>query len=155
MTEDKLSKNDLFILMESYKNNIQLNTTLLEQQKQLLIMNSSAIEKQKELCDSLDKFIEKVTKCSEQLSENHVKLINLLDEKTTTINAHVTEKANSVTSQMVTCSVKTDEALNTIKSKVNLLYVGIGSIVLAVIGLSVVYADKFLHLQDIVLKVAR
>jgi hypothetical protein len=134
--------------MESYKNNIQLNTTLLEQQKQLMIMNTSAIEKQRELCDTLDKFIENLTKCSQTLSENHSKVVKLIEDGNNCIT-------NTISSQMITCSVKTEQEHTSIKNKINLLYVGIGSIVLAVIGLTTVFADKFLHLSEIVTKVVK
>lgn len=73
--QDQLSKNDLYILMESYKNNIQLNTTLLEQQKQLMVMNDTSIQKQKELCNTLDDFIKNISTCSQEILKNNVEII--------------------------------------------------------------------------------
>lgn len=131
-TGDQLSKNDLYILMESYKNNIQLNTTLLEQQKQLMIMNTAAIEKQKELCSTLDKFIENLTNCSKKLEDNHIKIVDLIDNKTSDIGTKIItmESNNSIEHSKIT----------------NKLYVALGGmvlIVIAVINLAFTYADKF------------
>lgn len=119
--EDKLSKNDLFILMESYKNNIQLNTTLLEQQKQLIIMTGEAIAKQKELCSTLDAFIEKVSNCSKTVGDS--------------ITSHDTYASKE---------------FNSIKFRISLVYGCMVTIVLAVIGLAVTYADKFLTLKELI-----
>lgn len=134
-TGDQLSKNDLYILMESYKNNIQLNTTLLEQQKQLMIMNTAAIEKQKELCSTLDKFIENLTNCSKKLEDNHVKIVELIDNKSADIQTKII----------------THDATNSVEhSKIsNKLYVALGGmvlIILAVIELSITYSSKFTDL---------
>jgi len=131
-TGDQLSKNDLYILMESYKNNIQLNTTLLEQQKQLMIMNTAAIEKQKEFCSTLDKFIENLTNCSKKLEDNHIKIVDLIDNKTSDIGTKIItmESNNSIEHSKIT----------------NKLYVALGGmvlIVIAVINLAFTYADKF------------
>lgn len=131
-TGDQLSKNDLYILMESYKNNIQLNTTLLEQQKQLIIMNTAAIEKQKEFCSTLDKFIENLTNCSKKLEDNHIKIVDLIDNKTSDIGTKIItmESNNSIEHSKIT----------------NKLYVALGGmvlIVIAVINLAFTYADKF------------
>ena len=131
-TGGQLSKNDLYILMESYKNNIQLNTTLLEQQKQLMIMNTAAIEKQKEFCSTLDKFIENLTNCSKKLEDNHIKIVDLIDNKTSDIGTKIItmESNNSIEHSKIT----------------NKLYVALGGmvlIVIAVINLAFTYADKF------------
>lgn len=131
-TGDQLSKNDLYILMESYKNNIQLNTTLLEQQKQLMIMNTAAIEKQKEFCSTLDKFIENLTNCSKKLEDNHVKIVELIDNKSSDIQTKIIthDSTNSVEHSKIT----------------NKLYVALGGmilIILAVIELSITYSSKF------------
>jgi len=51
--DNKLSRDDLFLLLESYKNTIQLNTTLCEQQKQIL-------NKQNLVCDSITKILNEI-----------------------------------------------------------------------------------------------
>ena len=127
MAEDQLSKNDLYILMESYKNNIQLNTTLLEQQKQLLIMTNESIDKQKDLCLTLDKFIENLTNCSKRMDDNHNAIMNRLSNVNTQVTT--TSATNSVEHSKIT----------------NRIYVAFGGmvlIILAVIDLAMTYSDK-------------
>jgi len=48
--DNLLSKDDLFLLLKSYENNVAANTTLLEQTKQVL-------DKQSKTCDLIDKVI--------------------------------------------------------------------------------------------------
>lgn len=121
MAEDKLSKGDLVILMDSYKNNIQLNTTLLEQQKQLIIMTGETITKQRELCSSLDAFIEKVSDCSR------------------TVGNSIKDHDNNVSKEF-----------STVKFRISLVYGGMVTIILAIVGLAISYTDKFLTLKDLI-----
>lgn len=55
-----LSKDDLILLMESYKNMIQLNTTLIEQQKAILYKQETILDKQNVVCDKLDRLLSKL-----------------------------------------------------------------------------------------------
>jgi drug/metabolite transporter superfamily protein YnfA len=131
-TGDKLSKNDLYILMESYKNNIQLNTTLLEQQKQLIVMINQSVDKQKVLCENLDQFIQNLTTCSTKLEENHSKLIGLIESKTNSIGNQltVTSSINSVEHEKIT-------------NKIYAAWGGMVLIVISLITLAVTFADKY------------
>ncbi|MGD2072029.1 MAG: hypothetical protein PVG65_00865 [Candidatus Thorarchaeota archaeon] len=45
MGDENLSREDLFLLLESYKNQIRLNTTLLEKQEQVIQSQNRVIEK--------------------------------------------------------------------------------------------------------------
>ncbi len=47
--ETPLSYKDFTILMEAYKNNVELTTTLLEQQKQLFLQQEEILEKTEEI----------------------------------------------------------------------------------------------------------
>jgi len=51
MTE--LNKDDLILLLDSYKNMVGSNTVLLEQQKTLLIDHEKIIDKQSEIIDKI------------------------------------------------------------------------------------------------------
>lgn len=57
-----LNSDDLILLLESYKNQIELNTTLLEQQKRISDQIESLLTSQKTLCDSLHSMIETLNK---------------------------------------------------------------------------------------------
>jgi hypothetical protein len=142
--EDKLSKNDLFILMESYKNNIQLNTTLLEQQKQLLIMNTSAIDKQKEFCETLDKFIQNVISCSEKINENHSKLTKLVEDKTNTIS-------NQITTGIADSKVEHSG----LRLRIYMAMIGMVGIIISLISLAMTYSKEIHELTTYINKIVK
>jgi hypothetical protein len=138
-TSDKLSKNDLYILMESYRNNIQLNTTLLEQQKQLIVMINQSVEKQKELCSNMDTFIQNLTTCSTRLEENHGKVIGLIESKT-----------NSISTQLTMTSGTNSVEHSSIKNKIYVGWIGMGMIIISLIGLAISYADKIQNILKLI-----
>jgi hypothetical protein len=142
--EDKLSKNDLFILMESYKNNIQLNTTLLEQQKQLLIMNASAIDKQKEFCETLDRFIQNVTSCSEKMNVNYTKLTKLIEDK-----------SNTITSQITNGCADSKVEHSGIRLRIYMAMIGMGGIIISLISLAMTYSKEIHELTTYISKTVK
>jgi Fe2+ transport system protein B len=166
MTEE-ISKNDLFILMESYKNNIQLNTTLLEQQKQIMVINSQAIEKHQDLCKSVDELIDKLTTCSRILSDNHTKIsndLNMLSTRLgaefTTLNTNLTIKMGNEADKLNSNDTKICNKLDTektnlsnehekITNKVYLAFIAMGGLVISIIGLAISFADKFHSLSTL------
>ena len=142
--EDKLSKNDLFILMESYKNNIQLNTTLLEQQKQLIIMNTSAIDKQKEFCETLDRFIQNITSCSEKMNENYTKLTKLIEDK-----------SNTITSQITNGCADSKVEHSGIRLRIYMAMIGMGGIIISLISLAMTYSKEIHELTTYISKTVK
>lgn len=168
MTEE-ISKNDLFILMDSYKNNIQLNTTLLEQQKQMMVINSQAIEKHQDLCKSVDELIDKLTTCSKVLSDNHTKISNDLNMLSTrlgtefnNLNTNLTIKMSNEADRLNANDTKLINKFEyettglsnehgKITNKIYLAFIAMGGIIISVIGLAISFADKF-HSLSILLK---
>ena len=73
-----LNKEDLFLLMESYRNMITMHSTLVEQQKQIINLQNNMIKKQDEIslkqtksCDQLSRITEKLGDCAENLSKTN------------------------------------------------------------------------------------
>jgi len=64
-----LSREDLFLLMDQYKNTVELNTILLEQLKQILGQQSDIVRDQKHLCDSINSVLEKMGVCNIHIAE--------------------------------------------------------------------------------------
>ena len=69
MSNKELSRDDLFLLMQSYRNTVESNTILLEQQKKLLEQHNIIIDKQKDVSDGLNKVIEKFGLVGDMKSE--------------------------------------------------------------------------------------
>lgn len=135
---EELSKNDLFILMESYKNNIQLNTTLLEQQKQMMVMNGTSIEKQEELYTKVDELIGKITSCSNTISDNNSKLMTSLTVLSASITTQTDQNFNKLSKEH-----------DKLSFKLYIAFIGMTGIILSIIGLAINFADKYHSLSDL------
>jgi hypothetical protein len=105
---DKIDRDDLFLLMESYKNTIELNTTLLERQEIVNDMQVKLMESIKEICKNQsmilseikavpDAFLtvaEKIAGEIKKLNDNHTKdLRDIKDNVATGRNADFKEHA--------------------------------------------------------------
>lgn len=150
-SDTKLSKQDLYILMESYKNNIQLNTTLLEQQKQLLILHDSSTAKQKELCEEMENVTDKQTKmCSE---------ITTLIEKLTTCSKtladnqlRIDEYLKEISVSVLTTSGKISLEHQKITNRIYVAMIGMGGIIIAIISMATLFAERWNSVTTILTK---
>ncbi len=133
---DELSKNDLFILMESYKNNIQLNTTILEQQKQILILNDQFIDKQKDLCNSVEELVDRLGECSKTLSENHNILTNSIQQMSLKITSSLETISNNL-------KLDTSKMSSSLSNKIYFAMGGMITIIISLISLFMVFSHKF------------
>jgi 23S rRNA A2030 N6-methylase RlmJ len=129
--KDKIDRDDLFLLMESYKNTIELNTTLLERQEILSQLQAKLIESISEVCGNQSKILQEIKSIPEALSSaaNH-----LADELKRMNDAHSKEiqTLRDQLAQQRNAEVKEHAGFN------NRLYValsGMVGIVLALIGL--------------------
>lgn len=64
-----LSKEDLALLMESYKKQVELNTQVLTQQQNLIMRMDSMIEIHKEACSNMNKISDKIEDHGKSISE--------------------------------------------------------------------------------------
>jgi len=140
---DELSKQDLFILMDSYKNNIQLNTTILEQQRQILIMNDNFIEKQKDLCDSVDNLVDRLSECSKILIDNHVVLNSSITHMETSIRTTLETMVNKLLIESNTNCAKLTLDHSKLSNKIYIAMGGMVTIILSIIGLMITFLNKF------------
>lgn len=152
MNNNDLSKQDLFILMESYKNNIQLNTTLLEQQKQMILINTQFLEKQENLCKTVNELVEKLANCSKITSENYLNLSNNVNTMSSNIKSLKDDVVNGVKNNNIENTSKLSSEHSNISNKIYVCMVGMVAIVLSVIGLATTYAEKFHNLKDAIMK---
>ena len=126
MSESKeLSRDDLFLLMQSYKNTVESNTILLEQQKLLLDQHNEIIRKEADLLNIVYKVLEKC--------EGLPDLKTDLENKITTCHSESTKERSDL--------------------KTNTIYIiaGMSSVVLSLIGLVVIIWSKL----DIIEKIAK
>lgn len=126
MPENKeLNRDDLFLLMQSYKNTVESNTILLEQQKKLLEHQNVIIGKQKEVSISLNKVLEKFGMVGDMKGE-------------------VLEQINN-------CHLTCVQDRGSIKQRLIFLYAGMSLVTISLIGLVITVFDK----MDLIEKIAK
>lgn len=122
--KDGLQKEDLFLLLESYKNSVEMNTLISQQLRTI----SELIQQRKE-----------------ETSELETNLKERIDK--------VGETAEKVRDKLESHNAESIKGIGKLGNKVYLLYIGVGSIVLSLIGLIFLLLDKFKILESIATKV--
>lgn len=126
MSEDKLTRDDLVLLMESYRNMITMHQTILDQssktiEKMDVIVNKqdTLFSKQGQICNSLDKITGSLDTAARNLND-------------VAKNANNHEK-------------KTIEEHGKITNKIYLGWIGMGTIIIGLIGLIIALSDFIQH----------
>lgn len=116
-----VDKDDIFLLLDSYKNNIELSTTLLEQQKKLLEQQAEILKHQNKICENTDETLKRFDQC--------------------TINSVNLQKnfSDSITS----IKVENAESHNRLKYSIWALSGAMVTIVISLMGLIVAIMDKY------------
>ena len=126
MSDSKeLSRDDLFLLMQSYKNTVESNTILLEQQKTLIDQHETLIHKQRDVLTLLGKVIDKFD----------------------TIN----DVKTSLSTQMSTNHLECTKERSSLKGKLIIIYAGIGTVIVSLISLVITVFNK----MDLIEKIAK
>jgi predicted PurR-regulated permease PerM len=126
-TNNSLSREDLFLLLESYKNTIELNTTLVEKQNQIIIQNTEVIEQQKKIFESISKMIEKIGQNINDSSIRQNEIITKINEN----KLNITNEHSSI------------------KNLIYVALIGMGTIVISLTSLYITTFDKFKIIIDI------
>ena len=106
MTENSFDKEDIFMLLEAYKNHIDSNRTLMEHHGKLLDQHNIIIEKQKCIMDSIDSIITKISSFNESVKDR------LVDSRAECLEEH-----------------------NNIKTKLYVAYIGTATIIISLVTL--------------------
>lgn len=144
-----VDKDDIFLLLESYKNNIELTSTLLEQQKQLLNQQSEVIKKQNTLCDTMNKLLDKFDMCYTNANNIQTKLLESQGEIKKDVSSCKTDIKTDISG--VKTTILTDH------NKLALLIYGMGggliTLIISLIGFMYIWSDRFSLMKDIAVKV--
>lgn len=161
-----LSRSDLYLVMESYRNNIALNTTLVEQQKQILLLQNDIIDKQQELADTLKeiassgkRLLEKqeevlnktvesskaFVSCAGEIANKEGKII----EAQTHLDATITNFKNDITMIMKTDRMACSQDHSSLKNSIRLIIGTFGVITLSALGLAATIFSRFRDLDEI------
>jgi len=124
--DSELTREDLFLLLESYRNNIELNTTLLEK-------INSIIEGNKNNSEMIQKFLQSLLEVTKSISEAK-------DIQEKLFNEHM---------------IKMEKQHGTIKQNLYLLYIGIGAILIPLIKMMIDAIDNHQKMLDIIQKISK
>jgi len=160
MEVKSLSKDDLYLLMESYRNMITMNATLVEQQKQLIDSQSKLLErqdtlnmKQSQLFDKISALVDKIDEWTDVTKSGHDEIQNTCTDLENTM----VEKLDKLVDRTVNLNIENTKQHEGIKNHIYAAYVGLVSIIGSVLGLVYfifVHNDKADKLLQILYKVA-
>lgn len=127
MSEDKLTRDDLVLLMESYRNMITMHQAILGQTTKTIEKldcitdnQESLFQKNIKIYNKLNNIAEKLSKCSETLEKAKDKIENTTNNLTKKIDD--SEKINSIIHEKII-------------HKIHMAWIGMGSIIIGLIGL--------------------
>lgn len=86
--EQNLTKNDLNLLMESYKNMFLLHQTILDQQTQMSELLEKIVDKQSKSCNELEKVSSTLKDCVTILRENQKDFRDNINNVSDKISSH-------------------------------------------------------------------
>ena len=137
----ELSRDDLFLLMQSYENTIKLNTMLLEQHKQLIEDQNKILTKQIESTTKLSNIFNGIEAIGATLSASLEEIRerkNDIDQVKETINQKLNEQ-----------HLEQIKLFGSLKMGLNITYVAITSLVISLLGLSYTVFTKLELLEKI------
>jgi uncharacterized UPF0160 family protein len=143
MTEhDDIQKADLYLLLDSYKNSVELSTVIMEQLRQIADLQtkfneeeSNSLEKQKEIYDCL---------------ANIAKLLKTYSGDIKNSNEKVYEKIINFEQTLSTFKEEQRGLFGKVGGKINLVYVGLASLIASLIWIIYLLIEKL----DILSKIA-
>jgi predicted PurR-regulated permease PerM len=141
MADQDIQKADLYLLLDSYKNSVELSTIIMEQLRQITDLQSKfnetgtgSIQKQKEIYNSLEK------------------IANLLESYSNNIknsNDKVYDKIIEFEKSLSTFQVEQKGLFGKVGSRINLVYVGLGTLIVSLISIIYLLIEKLHLISDI------
>jgi len=161
MDVKSLSKDDLYLLMESYRNMITMNSTLVEQQKQLIDSQSKILDKQEslnskhsQLVDKITSLVDKIDDWTDATKSGHEEIQNTC----TDLESAMAGKLDKLLERSTDLNIENTKQHEGIKNHIYAAYVGlvgtVGSVV-ALIYFVFSHNDKADQLLKILTKIAQ
>jgi hypothetical protein len=132
-----VNRDDLLLMMESYKNQIELNTTLLTRQEVIITKQEEIIAKQEEAVTKLTEILAlqgKVLASVGAVPDSIEKLVHQLCEATGETCKGINTALDKSLSAARQAQIREHNGIN---NRIYLGWVGMGTIVIALIGLIV------------------
>jgi len=137
MAEQDIQKTDLYLLLDSYKNSVEISTVIMEQLRQIADLQNKFNDGGR---DSLTKQ-QDVFRCL----ENIVSLLKKYSDDIESSNTRVHSKITDFEKNLSIFEATQEGRFGKVGSKINLVYVGLGSLVVSLLGIIYLLIEK-LHL---------
>lgn len=131
-----LSKEDLYLLMESYKNMITLNATLAEQQKHLMenqekiiVKQDMLATKQTSVCDRINTMIDRIDTWTNTTKAGHDEIQNTC----TGLEESLQGKMDKILDNQTSIVIENTKQHEGIKNHIYGAYIALGSIIASVL----------------------
>lgn len=136
--EKSLNREDLMLLMESYRNTIEMHTTILEQQKQVIQFQHTIVEKQDSIlgkqssvCDKLTTLATNLDTCAQNIAKSNENTNNTY----LAIKKEVEDEVEKVGTKIEGTRIENVTQHSAITNKIYVGMVGSAVIIIALIGL--------------------
>jgi hypothetical protein len=161
MDVKSLSKDDLYLLMESYRNMITMNATLAEQQKQLIENQGKLLDrqdtlnsKQVQLFDKISTLVDKIDEWTDVTKSGHDEIQNTC----TDLESVMAGKLDKIADRTTDLNIENTKQHEGIKNHIYAAYIGlvgtVGSVV-ALIYFVFAHNDKADQLLKILIKISQ
>lgn len=131
-----LTKQDLFLLLDSYKNTVELNTTLLEQIKKLLEVVHDIEDLETESVKKKEEIVNQIISLASKITENQTSLTTL---------------QSKLEAKFLESKIDIIKEVGKIKLLIYGAYSGMIMIIIGLIGLICSLIDRFSLLKEIIL----
>ena len=141
-------QSDLVLLMESYNNMMRMHETVLSQQTEIIEMQKkitekqdSTITKQGTTCSKLSTVVSRLDDCAIKLKETYSAL--------NTVEDNIVYKVEDTKSIITDYSIKSIEAHSSIKNKIYLGWIGMGTLAIGLMAIITMLLDRPNKIEEI------
>lgn len=147
-----LNKDDLFLLMESYRNMIEMHSTLAEQQKQIIELQNKIMTKQEGITlsqtrshDHFDRIAEKLNECISTLKKTN----ETIAASCSSLENKVSNEVGVVNDKVGNYELESTKQHSSISTKIYVAMGGMATIIIGLITLVITILGKFNSIDEI------
>lgn len=147
-----LNKEDLYLLMESYRNMIQMHSTVSEQQRQIIDLQNNILSKQETIslyqsksCDHLDRITQKLEICSVNLSKTN----DVITSSCSSLDKTFDNGLGDIKDKLVSNQIESTSHYSKLTTKSYVTMGAMITVVISLIGLVVGLLDKYQMLKEV------
>ena len=143
--QQDIRKDDLYLLLDSYKNNIELSTIIMEQLRQISESQINLTENIKGLIDRGNEVTKSLLEIANSMKEYSDSVKNSSDK--------LIDKVGDYEKHLSVFETEQKGLFAKVGSKINLVYIGMGTLVISLLGIIYLLLEKLHILAEIAEKI--